>query len=151
MHKLFTLLTILVVFLSFGCEDETQFDIDRGIIRDHLEANNIEATATQAGLYYRIIEEGGNVRPNPASRVEVRYRGTFLDGVVFDETEGLATIEFFLGQVIEGWQRGLQLIGRGGKIELWIPSYLAYGTRGRAPSIPPNTVLYFEIELVDFE
>lgn len=141
----------MVVFLSLGCEDETQFDIDRGIIRDHLEANNIEATPTQAGMYYRILEEGGNVRPNVTDIVEVRYRGEFLDGIVFDETEGNATVEIPLGGVIEGWKRGLPLIGRGGKIELWIPSYLAYGTRGRSPSIPPNSVLYFEIELVDFE
>jgi FKBP-type peptidyl-prolyl cis-trans isomerase len=150
-HKLFTLLIILVVFLSFGCEDESQFDIDRGIIRDHLEANNIEAEATQAGLYYRILDEGGNVQPTLTNVVEVRYRGTFLDGVVFDETEGNATVEIPLAGVIEGWQRGLSRIGRGGKIELWIPSYMAYGARGRSPSIPPNTVLYFDIDLVDFE
>ncbi|PHI21067.1 peptidylprolyl isomerase [Lewinellaceae bacterium SD302] len=150
-HKLFLLLLVsTAVFFSFGCEEETQFEKDREAIRDHLEAINLEATATASGLYYNIIEPGGEVMPSINDIVEVRYRGELLDGTVFDETEGSQILRSPLGGLIRGWQLGLPLIGRGGRIELFIPSSLGYGNQ-QVGDIPANSVLYFNISLLDFE
>lgn len=150
MYKYLSLLVCCVIFLAFGCNSETQFEKDRRIIREYLETNNLRAESHPTGLYYNILDIGGNVNPNVTNTVEIRYKGTFLDGTVFDETQGQATAELSLTRVIRGWQIGVPLIGRGGKIELYIPSDLAYGRTGRG-SIPANAVLYFEVELVDFD
>lgn len=99
------------------------------------------------GLYYQILEPGSEVKPTPEDTVIVRYEGRFLDNTVFDSTEGGKPAAFKLGQVIDGWTQGLQLIGEGGKIKLYVPSELGYGDEGR-PSIPPGSALVFEIELL---
>lgn len=144
------ILVIPVLFFSFGCQDETQFEIDRQLIRDYLEENNLEATPTTSGLYYNIERPGGEVRPNINSRVEIAYRGMLLDGFVFDETPEDQTAVLPLANLIAGWQIGIPLIGRGGKIHLYVPSQLGY--RGnQVGDIPPNSVLIFEVELEDFE
>lgn len=151
MKQLFFTLLVLVVCLSTGCEDETQFEIDRNLIIEYLEANNIEAEGTQTGLFYRIERQGGDTGPNSSSIIEVKYKGELRDGTVFDQTPGDESVEFPfpLSGLIRGWQIGLPLIGRGGKIHLYIPSALGYGPN-RAGLIPPNAVLIFEIELIDF-
>ena len=86
--------------------------------------------------------------PAATDTVEVRYKGTLIDGTVFDETaEGADPARFTLNAVVKGWTEGLQLIGEGGKIELYVPSELAYGENGR-PGIEPNSVLVFDIDLL---
>lgn len=141
-----------------GCEVETQFEKDREAIRNYLGENNLEALAHPSGLYYNIIEPGGNVSPGFGDELEVRYVGRLLDDdtFIFDQTDGQGTISLFLASVIQGWQIGLPLIGRGGEIRLYIPSDLAYGGQSRTDAngnevIPPNSNLIFDIELVDFE
>lgn len=102
---------------------------------------------TESGLQYKIIEQGNEVVPSMKDTVWVRYKGTLLDGTVFDQTaEGADSVRLMLGSVIKGWQEGLQLIGEGGKIELYIPSDLGYGAR-RAGLIGPNSTLIFDIDL----
>lgn len=150
MRNLSILLFILVGLLSLGCNTETQREEDRRLIREYLEANNLEANSLPSGLYYSIIAPGGNVNPGVQNLVEVRYEGQLLDGSVFDATEGNATRQFPLGNLIVGWQIGLPLIGRGGEIRLYVPSDLGYGVQER-PGIPASSVLIFDIELVDFE
>lgn len=100
-----------------------------------------------SGLYYQILKPGNEVKPKVEDTVIVRYEGRFLDNTVFDSTEGGKPAAFKLGQVIDGWTQGLQLIGEGGKIKLYVPSKLGYGDEGR-PSIPPASTLVFEIELL---
>lgn len=79
--------------------------------------------------------------------VKVHYTGKLADGTVFDSsTERGTPAEFKLDQVIKGWTEGLQLLKKGGEIELAIPSELAYGEQGAGP-IPPNAMLYFHIEV----
>ena len=86
---------------------------------------------TESGLQYEIIEQGGEVMPTLSDTLYVKYKGTLIDGTVFDQTaEDGEPISFPLGGVIKGWQEGLQLIGEGGKIKLYIPADLAYGERG---------------------
>lgn len=86
--------------------------------------------------------------PTLSDTLYVKYKGTLIDGTVFDQTaEDGEPISFPLGGVIKGWQEGLQLIGEGGKIKLYIPADLAYGERGNQ-GIKPNSALVFDVELV---
>lgn len=102
---------------------------------------------TESGLQYKVIEKGNDVLPGLKDTVWVRYKGTLLDGTVFDQTvEGADSVRLNLDRVIKGWQEGIQLIGEGGKIELYVPSDLGYGERG-AGSIGPNSTLIFDVEL----
>ena len=107
-------------------------------------------TTTTSGLQYKIITPGDGSLPTAADTVQVHYRGTLIDGTEFDSSYshgGPAT--FPLNGVIPGWTEGLQLISKGGKAELYIPSELAYGPRGMGQVIGPNSTLVFEVELLD--
>jgi FKBP-type peptidyl-prolyl cis-trans isomerases 1 len=104
---------------------------------------------TESGLMYEIIQQGNDVKAVEMNdRVRVMYRGLLKDGTEFDSSylEGRDTTEFAIGNVIQGWTEGLKLIGEGGKIKLWIPAELAYGSRGNR-AIGPNEPLFFEVEL----
>ncbi len=100
---------------------------------------------TESGLQYKIIEPGNDVKPSAEDTVWVRYKGTHLDGTVFDETaEDADPAKFTLKGVIAGWTEGMQLVGEGGHIELYVPANLAYGEQGR-PGIDPNSTLIFDV------
>jgi len=117
--------------------------------RDFLKANakkeGVDTTAS--GLQYRIENAGGEYKEMPKDTVEVKYKGTLLDGTVFDETTGDETRTFNADRVIKGWTEGLGLLGEGGKATFYIPSELAYGERGTR-GISPNSVLIFDVEVV---
>lgn len=108
-------------------------------------------TKTNSGLLYEIIKEGNGESPSASNIVKVNYSGKFIDGKVFDSTEGKDPIEFGLNQVISGWTEGLQLMNRGAKYKFYIPYQLAYGAKGYSGLIPPFSVLIFEVELLDFK
>ena len=102
---------------------------------------------TASGLQYKILNPGGEVKPGPQDTVWVRYKGTLLDGTVFDEVSAdESPIRLTLNGVIPGWTEGLQLIGEGGEIELYLPADLAYGESGNQ-AIGPNAVLIFNVGL----
>lgn len=102
---------------------------------------------TESGLQYRIIEAGNDVKPSAQDTVWVRYKGTLLDGSTFDEVPAEAdSVRMMLNRVVAGWTEGLQLIGEGGKIELFIPAELAYGEGGNQ-GIEPNSTLIFTVDL----
>jgi len=105
---------------------------------------------TDSGLQYEVIKEGEGESPQATSRVKVKYKGTLLDGTVFDES-GDEAVEFGVDQVIKGWTEALQLMKPGAKWKLYIPPALAYGERGSGNKIGPNSLLTFEVELVSFE
>jgi FKBP-type peptidyl-prolyl cis-trans isomerase len=87
------------------------------------------------------------VKPGPKDTVWVKYKGTLIDGTVFDETpEDAEPARLMLNRVIPAWTEGLQLIGEGGKIQLTVPSKLGYGERG-TQGIEPNSTLLFDVEL----
>ncbi|MEM7659346.1 MAG: FKBP-type peptidyl-prolyl cis-trans isomerase [Bacteroidota bacterium] len=130
---------------------KSQAEIDEEIIQQFLDDEAIQAQSTESGLYYTILEPGGAEKPTPSALVTVNYQGTTLEGKSFDGTEEGKSIRFPLAQLIPGWQQGIPLIGRGGKIKLYVPSGMAYGARQLGPDIAPNSVLVFDIELVDFE
>ena len=111
--------------------------------------NGITTQTHPSGMLYQIVNPGNGATPNTVSRVSVRYTGKLMNGTIFESNTG-TPVQFILGQVIPGWQLGLQLIQKGGTIRLIIPSSLAYGCTG-AGSILPDSVLYFEVELVDVQ
>src|SRR5258708_6281074 len=118
---------------------------EQGTIMNYAATNGISATAHSSGLYYQVINPGSGPRHGGNSTVSVRYTGKLLDGTVFDSQTG-TPVSFPLGNVIMGWQYGLPLIQKGGMIKLIVPSSLGYGCTGFG-TVPPNTILYFEIEL----
>ena len=102
---------------------------------------------TESGLQYRIIEPGSELKPSAKDTVWVKYCGKLLDGTVFDETaEDQEPVRLLLNHVVKGWAEGLQLIGEGGKIDLFIPAKLGYGEQGTR-GIEPNSTLLFNVEL----
>ena len=103
---------------------------------------------TESGLQYKVIELGkGTEKPTATSTVKAKYKGTTIDGKVFDESKD--AVAFPLNGVIRGWTEGLQLFPEGSKFELYIPANLGYGEHSPSPAIPANSVLIFEIELVE--
>jgi len=117
------------------------------IIVQYISDNNLTATATGTGLYYTIDVVGSGASPNVNSDVIVAYQGYYTDGTIFDES--LQTgIEFNLQGVIQGWTEGIPYFRVGGSGKLLIPSALAYGTQGSG-SVPPNSVLIFNIDLIE--
>jgi FKBP-type peptidyl-prolyl cis-trans isomerase FklB len=102
-----------------------------------------------SGLMYRIIHMGVGMRPQPVDTVSVYYKGTLINGTVFDEMEEQGfPAQFKVNGVISGWQEALETMRVGDHWELVIPSNLAYGTRGGGGVIPPNQTLIFDMELV---
>ncbi|WP_027080343.1 FKBP-type peptidyl-prolyl cis-trans isomerase N-terminal domain-containing protein [Luteimonas mephitis] len=104
---------------------------------------------TPSGLQYMVLRQGAGAHPRPSDRVRVNYRGTLLDGTVFDSSEQHGgPAEFGLNQVIAGWTEGVSMMPVGGKYRFWIPADLAYGKQGN-PAIGPNSTLVFDVELLD--
>ncbi|WP_435577763.1 peptidylprolyl isomerase [Gilvibacter sp.] len=107
---------------------------------------------TDSGLYYKLIQEGDGVKAEAGKTVAVHYKGMLADGMVFDSSYNRGNpIEFPLGmgQVIPGWDEGIQLLKVGDKARLVIPSELGYGSRGAGGVIPPNATLVFDVELME--
>ena len=101
---------------------------------------------TPSGLQYKVILEGHGKTPKATDTVRVNYRGTTIDGTEFDSSyKRNEPIEFPLNG---GWTEGVQLMKEGGKIELFIPSNLAYGAQGAGGVIAPDSTLIFDIELI---
>ena len=110
-------------------------------------AKKADVVTTESGLQYKILEPGNDVKPGPQDTVWVRYKGTLIDGTVFDQVaEDADPIRLTLNRVVPGWTEGLQLVGEGGKIQLFIPSELGYGEQG-TQGIPGNSTLLFDVEL----
>jgi FKBP-type peptidyl-prolyl cis-trans isomerase FkpA/FKBP-type peptidyl-prolyl cis-trans isomerase FklB len=106
---------------------------------------------TASGLQYQVVKAGEGAKPKPTDTVRVNYKGSLLDGTVFDDSSkhgGPAEIP--LQQVVPGWQEGIALMPVGSKYTFWIPAKLGYGDKGTPGGpIPPNATLVFEVELLD--
>lgn len=105
---------------------------------------------TASGLQYKVITEGSGESPTAADEVTVHYKGTLINGEEFDSSISRGQpVTFPLGNVIEGWTEGVQLMKPGAKYQFFIPSKLAYGERGAGVKIGPNQTLIFEVELIE--
>ena len=152
---------IILSSISFSCskKDTTCSYSDSNVIASASEIANVQAylttnsiTATQhpSGFFYKINQAGtGQAVVNLCSMVTVKYAGRLTNGTYFDPTTPgtTSTATFALWQVIVGWQKGVPLISAGGKISLYIPPSLGYGSVPKG-SIPANSILIFDIELV---
>ena len=104
---------------------------------------------TGSGMLYETVTEGTGKSPGPTDKVKVNYKGTLIDGTVFDASEkhgGPST--FGLDRVYKCWTEGLQLMKTGGKAKLYCPAELAAGDRGQG-EVPPGATLIFEVELLE--
>ncbi|MGZ5283048.1 MAG: FKBP-type peptidyl-prolyl cis-trans isomerase [Bacteroidia bacterium] len=122
-------------------------------IEAYAKEKNLSVQKTESGLYYVIETPGTGENPKAGTEVTVHYKGYLLDGTVFDESYKRGepiTFPLGVGQVIRGWDEGIALFKKGGKGKLLIPSPLAYGDRESGP-IPANSILVFDIELLDFK
>lgn len=146
------LVVALLIAIITGCKKtEMQQDIDERIIVEYLQKNNITATRTSSGLYYVITDSTADVRPVAGKKVIVNYTGKFLDDRVFDSsTDGSFIYTYGRGEMIPGFDEGVGLMRKGEKGIFLLPSRLAYGSRGTY-GIPANTVLRFDIELLNIQ
>jgi len=109
-------------------------------------------STTQSGLQYLILNQGDGPAPKSTDKVKVHYKGTTINGDEFDSSYKRGEpITFPVTGVIKGWTEALLLMNVGGKFKLFVPSELAYGSRGAGPKIGPNAVLIFEVELLGIE
>jgi len=110
--------------------------------------NGITTIAHPSGLHYQILDQGSGSAANANSKIVITYTGKLMNGAVFDEMLSPNTEGWALGGLIRGWIIGIPLIQEGGHIKLIVPSSLAYGCE-QYYEIPGNSVLYFDIHLVD--
>jgi FKBP-type peptidyl-prolyl cis-trans isomerase FkpA len=149
-------LSVLAIFYTqSGCAKQEKactpepVQNEEAKIEAYASANGINVTKHSSGLYYEVVNAGSGARPAITSKVTVNYTGKLTNGVVFDKSDGNART-WVLGLLIPSWQIALPLIQKGGKIKIISPSALSYGCESTDP-IPGNSVLYFEIDLLDVQ
>lgn len=119
----------------------------KDFLKENKEKPGVKVLAE--GVQYEVLKEGSGARPGPQDTVKVHYRGTLTNGMEFDSSyKRGAPAEFALNRVIKGWQLALQQMKEGAKWRIYVPPELGYGERGTR-SIPPNSALIFEVELLD--
>ena len=140
---------------------------DAEIINAHLASVSIEAQSTPSGLRYQITKQGTGATATPGQEVSINYAGYLLDGTLFDTSiESVAkknniynpnrpyepyTLTAGTGAVIQGWEEAILLMNKGSKMRVWIPSTLAYGPQQRSEVITANSILVFDMEMVDIK
>jgi FKBP-type peptidyl-prolyl cis-trans isomerase FkpA len=137
---------------------QDQMSIDDKMLTDYFAKNNIKATKTASGLYYVISKPGQGSNVKAGQNATVNYTGKLLDGSMFDSNVDPSkghvqpfSFNVGMGQVIKGWDEGLQLMNKGSKGTLYIPSRLAYGERAMGNVIPANSILIFDVEVVSIQ
>ena len=148
MKRLNFLLFALVSTVLFSCgsysdEELNEFD---ATIQKYMKSNHIDCEKSESGLYYKIIEEGEGDFIQFTDRVSVKYKGTFIGGEKFDEqTE---PIEMAVTEQINAWKELMLQLKKGSKAYMIVPPHLGYGEY-EVDKIPSNSILIFELEVVD--
>jgi FKBP-type peptidyl-prolyl cis-trans isomerase len=122
--------------------------------QDFLEQNKKKqgVVTLPSGVQYKIIKDGSGEKPTREDMVDIVYHGTLIDGTVFQSTkESGDTVTLHVGQVVEGFKEALTMMNEGSIWEVYIPSELGYGSANRGGPIKPNSVLIFEIDLVQIK
>ncbi|MDB5250370.1 MAG: FKBP-type peptidylprolyl isomerase [Segetibacter sp.] len=151
--KNFLLLACVFIIFFTACSKEDKGctpvkpEAEEAEILAFATANGIDSIKRTNGIYYSVIDSGYGARPSVNSMVTVTYTGKLLNGAIFEKVP--TAVEWKLSGLIEGWQIGIPLIKKGGKIKLVIPSVYAYGCNGKKDiNIPANAVLYYEVNLI---
>jgi FKBP-type peptidyl-prolyl cis-trans isomerase FklB len=119
-------------------------------LEDNAKRDGVKTT--ESGLQYEVVKSAEGRQPTENDVVTVHYEGSLTDGTVFDSSiKRGSPIDLPVGGVIPGWVEGLQLMHVGEKFKLYIPSELAYGEQSPSPLIPANSVLVFDLELLDIK
>lgn len=148
MRYVLPILVLLIVLPACAKRKaKKQAEEDDQIIQEYIATNNLNATKTESGLYVVIENQGTGAGCSGFSDVTVSYSGYFTNGSVFDESDAQG-ITFNLANVIQGWHEGIPYFKEGGNGKLLIPSALGYGRSGTG-GIPPNSVLIFDVVLLD--
>ena len=138
-------------------KSEKQKKKDNADLEAYFTKNKIKALKTPSGLCYTISKEGTGELPKRGQSISVNYTGKLMNGKAFDSNidpefkhpgEPLI-VELGMGKVIRGWDEGLALLKKGAKATFYIPSGLAYGSQDRSPTIPANSILIFDVEILD--
>lgn len=141
---------IIRAFFDAEGERESQRNLEEGnaFLQKNKDREGVQTTAS--GLQYEVINQGTGPMPQADDQVRVHYEGTLTDGTVFDSSvERGQPAVFGVNQVIPGWTEALQLMPVGSKWKIYLPSELGYGERGAGADIGPNSVLIFEVELLE--
>lgn len=139
-------------FRTFEGSREKRLAEEKKRAEEELDKHSAGFEKTASGLRYQIIQKGNGTKATKGKKVSVHYSGALTNGMVFDSSyKRKQPIDFVLGigQVIPGWDEGIQLLQVGDKARFVIPSDLAYGSRGAGGVIPPNATLVFDVELME--
>jgi FKBP-type peptidyl-prolyl cis-trans isomerase FklB len=135
-------------FKQYSLKAEKDKSIQLKWLEDNKAKEGVKVTAS--GLQYKVIDMGTGIKPLATNTVKVHYKGSLIDGTVFDSSYDRGEpIEFPLNGVIKGWTEGVQLMPQGSKFEFYIPYDLAYGDKGAGGTIPPYATLIFIVELLE--
>lgn len=142
------------IMLNTGCIKNTSctpktVQSEEAAMINYALAIGMTTTQHSSGMLYEIINQGSGATASLSSIISVKYTGKLTNGVVFD-SQTTTPVTFQLSDAIQGWKNGIPLIQKGGVIKLIIPSSLAYGCSGFG-TVPPDSILYFEIELTDVQ
>ena len=150
-----TILFACTMLFAVTAVAQSQNEKDEAILKEYFKKNKIKATRTATGLYYVITKKGTGENAKKGQTVSMNYLGMFLDGKKFDgnvdenykSTRSPLNFQLGVGQVVAGWDEGIQLLNPGTRATLYLPSSVGYGPSGRGP-IPPNTIMVFNVELL---
>lgn len=151
-----TLLVALDATVKEKQQEKMKLDAENSLAegQKYLEENGNKegVTTTESGLQYEVMVAAEGDKPAATDTVKVHYHGTFLNGDIFDSSVDRGEPATFpLNGVIRGWTEGVQLMSVGSKFKFTIPADLAYGPNGNPPRIPGNSVLVFEVELLEIQ
>ena len=128
----------------------TQAAVKTGATNEQFLAHNAKedgVVTTASGLQYKVLKPGEGASPISTDTALVKYEGMLRDGTVFDANE---QTPMPVGAVVPGFSEALQLMQKGGEYRIWIPSELGYGEQSPSPALPANSVLIFDVTLIDF-
>jgi FKBP-type peptidyl-prolyl cis-trans isomerase FkpA len=148
--SIFTAIIIAFTMFSIANANTPEENKKAGMEFLAKNAKNHKVITTKSGLQYEVLTEGKGISPGATDKVKVQYKGSLLDGTVFDSTDQHGgSVTFPLDHVIKGWTEGVQLMKKGATYRFYIPSELAYGEQGAGRVIGPNQTLIFDITLED--
>lgn len=142
----FLFLSLLIISCSTYNDDQiSDFDTE---ISTHVEKNHLDCERSESGLYFNIISEGTGERVQAKDKISFSYKGTFLDGSVFDEQK--EPISFYVSDLIGAWKEIVLKLNEGGEAFLIAPPQLGYGERN-LDDIPPNSILVYTLKVHNVE